>query len=222
MNKKLEAGEKAIEWIRDGMTIGLGTGSTVYYTILKLGELVRRGLHIEAIATSKQTEQLARQLGIPLTTFAQHTRLDLAIDGADAVSPHLDLIKGGGGALLREKLVASAADKFIIVADDSKMVRNFNQRAIPIEVVPFAWEVTCQRIIKAGGMPTLRVHDGGVFVTDNMNFVLDTVFEVVDNPLKLHSSLKSITGVVETGLFENMADTVIIGIDGGTELFLRD
>jgi ribose 5-phosphate isomerase A len=204
------------------MTIGLGTGSTVYYTILKLGELVRQGLHVEAIPTSKQTEELCRQLGIPLTSFAEHTRLDLVIDGADAVTPKLDLIKGGGGALLREKLVASSGKKFVVVADDSKMVPDFNCHSIPVEVVPFAWEVTSQRIVILGGQPTLRIRDGQTFVTDNMNFILDTIFTEVDNPIGLHQSLKSIVGVVETGLFVGMSDWVIIATNNGTKLYSRD
>lgn len=221
MNNKRTAGEKAVEWIREEMTIGLGTGSTVYYTVLKLGELVKEGLKIRVIPTSSHTEKLARQLGIPLTTFSEINHLDLTIDGADAVTPQLDLVKGGGGALFREKLVATASKMFIVVVDDSKTVDNFNGLSIPIEVLPFGWEVTRCRIERLGGSTTIRRQDDEIYVTDNMNFILDTVFDDVPHPQQLHSELKLMTGIVETGLFPQMADAVVVSSDEKTVIHQR-
>src|SRR5579875_808786 len=154
LNKKRAAGFKAAEWVENGMKVGLGTGSTVHYTIERLAERVKQGLQIQAIPTSSRTEQLARSLGIPLTTFSEVSRLNVAIDGADAVTPKYDLIKGGGGALLREKLVAESADKFIVVVDDSKNVNDFDHCPIPVEIVPFAYETTIKRIASCGGQST--------------------------------------------------------------------
>ncbi len=217
MNKKQAAGERAAQFVQDGMTIGLGTGSTAYYATMKIGELVAQGLSVVAIPTSRHTEQLAQQLNIPVTTFADVSELDLTIDGADAVTPELDLIKGGGGALLREKLVAAASNTLIIVADDSKLVQNFAGLSIPIEIVTFAWESTFRKIECIGGKPTLRKVGDRPFVTDNANYIVDTVFDHVE-PRVLHQNLKSIVGVVETGLFPGMASRVIVAREKGVEV----
>src|SRR4029079_13646046 len=170
--KKL-AGEKATEAIRDGMTIGLGTGSTVYFTSMRVGELVRDGLRVRAIPTSKQTEKLAIENGIELCTFADVQRLDLTIDGADELTPSLDLIKGGGGALLCEKLVAASSDRLIIVADESKCVETLGAFPLPIEVVPFAWQTTARRIENLNIEPHKRKKGNEPFITDNGNYILD-------------------------------------------------
>jgi len=212
--KKL-AGEKATEAIRDGMTIGLGTGSTVYFTIMRVGELVRDGLRVRAIPTSKQTEKLAIENGVELCTFADVQRLDLTIDGADELNPSLDLIKGGGGALLWEKLVAASSDRLIIVADESKCVETLGAFPLPVEVIPFAWQTTSKRVEKLNIEPQMRMIGDKPFVTDNGNYILDCRCGAIDNPAELHNNLKVLTGVVETGLFISMAKTSIIaGSDG--------
>ncbi|TDY47881.1 ribose-5-phosphate isomerase [Alicyclobacillus sacchari] len=221
MDKKQLAGVEAANYVKDGMKVGLGTGSTVYYTITELGRRVAAGLNIVGIPTSAATEALAKELQIPLTTFQECPRLDLTIDGADAVTPDFQLIKGGGGALLREKLVAAASDKLLIVVDDGKLYDSFAGLSIPIEVVPFAWETTARRIANSGGKWTLRERDGGPFVTDNHNYILDTVFEPVANPGRLQDVLKAMTGVVETGLFIDMADVVIVGRGDGVQTLSR-
>ncbi|MBA4494929.1 ribose-5-phosphate isomerase RpiA [Paenactinomyces guangxiensis] len=211
MISKQLAGEKAVEFIKADMTIGLGTGSTVYWTIHRLGKMVKNGLQIRAIPTSKQTESLAKELGIPMTSFSEVSQLDLTIDGADEIDTHFNLIKGGGGALLREKLVAAASKRFIIAADDSNLVHTLGKFPLPVEVVPFAWEVTAQRIASLNCKPVLRMNNKKPYITDNGNFILDCSFEKIENPLDLSEKLKLIPGVVETGLFIDMADLIIVG-----------
>lgn len=212
---KQRAGEKATEFVRDGMTIGLGTGTTVSWTIRRLGELVREGLRIRGIPTSRRTEELANDVGIPLVTFADVPALDLTIDGADEVNPSLDLIKGGGGALLREKLVAAASQRLVIVVDSSKRVATLGKFPLPVEVVPFAWEVTARRVAALGCVPALRLADGQPYLTDNGNHILDCAFDAIPDPATLHRALKLLPGVVETGLFVGMADTVVVGTAQG-------
>ncbi|MGG2092029.1 ribose 5-phosphate isomerase A [Bacillus sp. S13(2024)] len=218
MDTKRLAGEYAVDFIKDGMTIGLGTGSTVYWTIQKLGELVREGLSIRGVPTSKQTEQLAKELQIPLVSLSEVDELDLTIDGADEISDDLQLTKGGG-ALLREKLVATASKQLIIVADESKLVSHLGQFPLPVEVVPFAAEHTAQRIFTlVGCTTTLRLQNNKPYITDNGNFIVDCAFpEFIANPIETHQFLKTLTGVVETGLFINMAHIVIIGKSNGVK-----
>jgi ribose 5-phosphate isomerase A len=218
--KKL-AGERAAEFVRDGMTIGLGSGSTIYWTILRLGERVADGLKIHAIPTSKKTENLAVENKIPLVTFAYVDQLDLTIDGADEISPSLDLIKGGGGSLLREKLVAAASKRLIIVADESKLVERLGTFPLPIEVVPFAWETTASRIEGLNIEPGLRLENDKAFVTDNGNYILDCKCGPIDRPEELHQKLKALTGVVETGLFVGMADMAVIAGESGVRILNR-
>jgi len=221
VNAKQLAGEKAAKFVTDGMTVGLGTGSTVYYTIQRLGEMVREGLRIRGIPTSRRTEQQAREVGIPLISFAEVSELDLTIDGADEVSSELDLIKGGGGALLREKLVAAASRRLIVVADSSKRVATLGRFPLPVEVVPFAWEVTARRVADVGCVPTRRSVDGEPFVSDNGNYILDCAFGSIPDPADRHRALKLLPGVVETGLFVGMAETVVIGSESGVSLLRR-
>jgi ribose 5-phosphate isomerase A len=215
---KKVAGERAADFVRDGMTIGLGTGSTVYFTILRIGELVRDGLRVRAVPTSKQTESIAIEQSIELCTFADVERLDLTIDGADELNPQLDLIKGGGGALLREKLVAAASDRLIIVADESKYVETLGSFPLPVEVIPFAWQTTARRIEKLNIQPNLRQIAGEPFVTDNGNYILDCRCGPIANPPELHKTLKTLTGVVETGLFVAMAKTAVIAGETGIRI----
>jgi ribose 5-phosphate isomerase A len=221
MEAKRLAGEKATEYVQDGMTVGLGTGSTAQWTVRRLGELVRQGLQIRGIPTSEQTAKLAREVGIPLISFAQVSALDLTIDGADEISPALDLIKGGGGALLREKLVAAASRRLIIVADASKRVPVLGDFGLPVEVVPFAWEVTERRLASLGARTKRRGATEAPFVTDNGNYIIDCDFGPIAEPGDLHREIKLLPGVVETGLFVGMADTVVIGAEGGVEVIER-
>lgn len=212
------AGEKAAEYIESGMTIGLGTGSTVYWTILRIGQLVKNGLQIQAVPTSKQTEILAKGQGISLTDFSKVSELDVTIDGADEIDINHNLIKGGGGALLREKLVAAASKRFIVVADESKSVQVLGKFPLPVEVIPFAWETTARRIASLHCIPVLRQINHQPFVTDNGNYIIDCHFHEIAHPEEMHKQLKCITGVVETGLFINMADIIIVGTEHGVQL----
>ncbi len=222
MNLKQIAGEKAAEYVKDGMVVGLGTGSTVYYTIVKIGELVKDGLEVTGIPTSVQTERLARELGIRLSTLDEHPEIDLTIDGADEIDPDLNLIKGGGGALLREKIVASASRTEIIVADESKPVRSLGERfRLPVEVVPFSYPVVLKKLYSMGLDPELRNKDSDVYVTDNGNYILDCHTGRIESPEKLEMELNLIPGVVENGLFINLADIAIIGTKKGIKEIRR-
>ncbi|KWU56590.1 ribose-5-phosphate isomerase [Bacillus mycoides] len=216
MNLKQLAGEHAADFIKDGMKIGLGTGSTVYWTIQKLGKRVQEGLSIQAVPTSKETEALAKQLNIPLISLNDIQILDLTIDGADEIDSNLQLIKGGGGALLREKIVASSSKELIIIADESKIVTHLGRFPLPVEIPPFSWKQTEKRIQSLRCETHLRLKDGGPFITDNGNLIIDCIFpNKILNPNDTHTELKMITGVVETGLFINMKSKAIIGTKNG-------
>jgi ribose 5-phosphate isomerase A len=212
--KKIAAG-KAIEYIRNGMTLGLGTGSTAYWAIHGIGEQVKKGLSVRAIATSLQSESLARELGIPIVPFSEIDHLDITIDGADEVDEKLNLIKGGGGALLREKIVASATRFYIIIVDESKLVRWLGKFALPVEVAPFGWELTSRRLEELGGHPRMRMAGTDPYLTDNQHYILDCSFGLIENPAQLHEQVSGITGVMEDGFFIDMADIVIAGSPGG-------
>ena len=215
---KKTAGEKAVEYIEDGMVLGLGSGSTVYWTLKKLGELVEQGLNIKGIPSSFRTEGWARDCNIPLTDFSEVQVLDLAIDGADEIDPNFNLTKGGGGSLVREKMVNAHAKKVIIIADQSKMVDELGKFPLPVEVLQFGWQLTAQKIAELGGKPVLRDRDGSVFVSNNANYILDCEFYSIPDPEKLHHSLKQLLGVVETGLFVNMTDMVILAGSEGAKV----
>ncbi|OFD58610.1 ribose 5-phosphate isomerase A [Bacillus mycoides] len=216
MNLKQLAGEYAAGFVKDGMTIGLGTGSTVYWTIQKLGHRVQEGLSIQAVPTSKETEVLAKQLNIPLISLNDIQILDLTIDGADEIDSDLQLIKGGGGALLREKIVASSSKELIIIADKSKLVTRLGIFPLPVEIISFSWKQTEKRIQSLGCETHLRLKDCGPFITDNGNFIIDCIFpSKILNPNDTNTELKMITGVVETGLFINMTSKAIIGTENG-------
>lgn len=211
---KQKVGEEAVNYVKDGMKIGIGSGSTVYYLVKALGERVKQGLDIVGVPTSNQTAAWAKEFGVPLTDFSKVQELDLAIDGADEVDPNLQLIKGGGGALLREKIVTDAAKEFLVIVDESKMVPYLGEFSLPIEVVPFGWEVTAAKIERFGCEPIRRKSGDDVYVTDNGNYILDCKFDKIEEPQKLHEELISLVGVVETGLFINMASKVLVGQDG--------
>ncbi|MBM6382632.1 MULTISPECIES: ribose-5-phosphate isomerase RpiA [Paenibacillus] len=216
MNLKKIAAERAAEYIQDGMKVGLGTGSTAYFAICRLGERVREGLQIQAVATSEASDKLAREWGIPIIPFDQIGRLDITIDGADEVDPDFNLIKGGGGALLREKIVAANSDKLIIVADGSKAVQQLGQFPLPVEVVPFASEWTFQALEKLGCRPEWRMNEDERYLTDNGNLIADCRMESIVNVAELNVQLNMLPGVVDNGLFVDMADTVILAKDDGS------
>ncbi|AJD92228.1 ribose-5-phosphate isomerase [Jeotgalibacillus malaysiensis] len=219
--KKKAAGEKAAEFVKDGMVVGLGSGSTMYWAIKKLGDLVKEGISIKGIPSSVRTADWAKEFGVPLTDFSEVQRIDLAIDGADEIDPAFGCIKGGGGSLLREKIVDAAADQFIVVADDSKLVSVLGQFPLPVEVVPFGYEVVKEQIAGLGCEPVLRMKGDQPFITDNQNVILDCSFLEIKDPQKLHDQLKSLIGVVETGLFIHMADIVVAGRSTGVEILKK-
>lgn len=216
MNAKQAAGYRAAEWVKDGMIVGLGTGSTAFYAIEKIGERVAQGLKIRAIATSNASEELAVKYNIPLIKAADVHRLDVAIDGADEVDPNMALIKGGGGALLREKLVAINSDHFIVIADSGKMVPHLGKFKLPIELIPFCYEWTLGQLKNRYNVAfEMRMRDGELYVTDNGNYIVDAAFEQIMEPGQLSDELKATTGVVEHGLFVNIAQTIVVGYDDG-------
>lgn len=212
---KERAALEAVKQVKDGFVIGLGSGSTAAYAIREIGKITRkRNWQILGVPTSYQAMQLATQYGIQLTTLQEHPQLDLTIDGADQIDKELNLIKGMGGALTREKIVASASKQVLIVADERKLVQKLGTRhSVPVEVVPFAASTVMLKIKKIGGEPHLRETSGkvGPLITDNGNFILDVDFGTIDAPSGLDSKLKSIPGVVETGIFAGMADVVYLG-----------
>lgn len=216
--QKEAAAIAAAELLQDGMLVGLGSGSTAELTLAAIGRRVKDGLKITGIATSEKTAQLATGFNIPLATLEDFPQLDIALDGADEIEiGSLHLIKGGGGNLLREKLVAMVSGHFIIVADERKLSARLASRAsIPIDVVPFGWKTTAKRLEREGAQPILRLDtQGNPFVTDGGAYVLDCAFKAIPSPLELQESLNGVVGVIEHGLFLGMASEVIIGgIDG--------
>lgn len=222
MNLKQVAGERAIEYVKDGMVVGLGTGSTTYFAIKRLGMLVNEGLDIIGIPTSVQTEKIARESGIRLSNLEEHPEVDVTIDGADEVDPQLNLIKGMGGALLREKIVASASKMEVIVVDPSKMVSILGTKSpLPVEVSTFGWKNCLERLKRLGCDAKLRIKDEVAYITDNNNNIIDCFFERIDNPEDLESEINNLPGVIESGLFLGVADIVIMGTEDGGKLFSK-
>jgi len=215
---KKAAAEKAVEYVKDGMVLGLGTGSTTYFAVEAIGRLVKQGYDLKGVPTSKATEEQARKLGIPLLELDHVGSIDLTIDGADEVDPELNLIKGMGGALLREKMVAHISKQEIIVVDDSKLVEILGTKSpLPIEVTRFGHGRTRKHLEELGCRPELK---GGAepFITDNGNIIYNCRFERIDDPDELDIKLKNIPGVVETGLFLKMATKVVIAGKNGIEI----
>ncbi|MCK4445322.1 MAG: ribose-5-phosphate isomerase RpiA [Thermoplasmata archaeon] len=218
MNLKKMAGEKAADCVQNGMALGLGTGSTVRYFVERLGELVGEGLDVVGVPTSKRTEDLARQVGVPLTTLEETPTLDLAIDGADEVDPDLNLVKGMGGALLREKIVASSCREFMVIADESKIVDKLGTKSpLPVEITQFGWTSVKEWIAKLGCVPELRMVEGRPYLTDNQNYLLECEFNGIEDPFDLDEKLHRLPGVVETGLFLDLTCRAIIGKESGVE-----
>ncbi|EAC2401899.1 ribose-5-phosphate isomerase RpiA [Listeria monocytogenes] len=223
MNQKKLAGEKACEWIEDGMVVGLGTGSTVYYTIEKLGQMVNNGLHITGVATSEETTKQAEKLGIPLKSLNDVTEIDVTIDGADEIDTNFQGIKGGGGALLREKMVASASLKNIWVVSEEKLVRTLGKFPLPLEVIPFGWKQIERKLAKEQIQTNLRKQSNGeVYVTNNGNYILDIVNQSFTDAKMWQEKLAQIPGVVEHGLFLDYVDLIICGkANGETEIIKK-
>ena len=220
---KLLAAKRAVEFIEDGMAVGLGTGSTATLFIRELGERVKAGLRIRAIGTSDASRDLAQELGIPITSFEETPVLDINVDGADEVCVRpgagLDLIKGGGGAHLREKIVASVAKKFIVVADSTKVVPVLGKFPLPVEVFRFALPLVQRKLEALGLNPKLRpARNGeGPWITDERNLILDCYCGAIPDPAKTAAEVRAIIGVVEHGLFLNMATLALVAGENGVE-----
>ncbi|MEM3010335.1 MAG: ribose 5-phosphate isomerase A [Candidatus Bathyarchaeia archaeon] len=212
---KRRAALEAVKHVKNGSVIGLGSGSTAAYVVQELGRRIREeGFHVLGVPTSYQAYLLALECGVPTTTLDMHPQLDLTIDGADQVDLELNIIKGAGGALTREKVVASASKQFIIVVDETKKVSKLGaNHPVPLEVLPFATSFLIAKLREMGGKPVLRMGKNkvGPVVTDNGNFLVDVDFGIIKNPKELNANLKSIPGVIETGLFLNMANIVYVG-----------
>jgi ribose 5-phosphate isomerase A len=216
MDPKEAAARRALEFVRDGMTIGLGTGSTSVHFIDGLGAKVKAlGWSVRGVPTSERSQLQAQQLGIPIVDLADVPQLDIAVDGADEADGRLSLIKGGGGALLREKLVAAAAREFIVVADSSKFKETLGAFPLPVAVVPFGWTSTARRLQRLGAEPRLRQAGGAPYVTDDGLYILDMSFGRIDDAPGLEREIKQIPGVVDVGLFVGMASRLILGYDDG-------
>lgn len=217
--KKIAAEHAVNQFIQSGMLIGLGFGSTAIHAVRKLSQKIKRGelSSITAIACSKQTEQYAKELGIPIIDFNLTTEIDITIDGADEVDPNLNLIKGGGGALTREKIVAQISRKEIIVIDPSKFSEILGTNwAVPVEVIPFGWQTQERYLRSLGAKTSLRLQKNGrPFWTDQNNFIIDADFGKITEPLLIADQLKRRTGIVEHGLFLNIASDLIIGTHDG-------
>jgi len=211
--KEVVAGA-AVRFVKSGMKLGLGTGTTAHHFIHRLGERVRRGeLSVEAVATSKQSQALAKEVGITVSEPRRGLRLDLAVDGADEIGPNLALIKGGGGALLREKVVAVAADYFLVIADSSKLVNQLGAFPLPLEVVPFAVPWVMDRVEALGATAVLRMDRESrdrPYLTDQQNYIVDCQFRAIEQPAQLASKLEAVPGIVEHGLFIGYARAALI------------
>ena len=221
---KRQAAERAMAFVRPGMKLGLGTGSTARHFVDLIGEAVKRGLDVVGVPTSEVTFRQAQALGVPLATLDEIAELDLTVDGADEIDPALRLIKGGGGALLREKIVASSSRRMVAIADSTKRVARLGRFPLPVEVVPFGLASTRRRVERAaasvglGGAIELRRRDGAIFVTDGGHYILDCAFGAIPDPDALNQALAAVCGVVEHGLFIGMATTAIFAGPNGIEL----
>lgn len=213
--QKIEAARAALDMVRNGDVVGLGTGSTATHFVKLLGERVKEGLAIRGIPTSVDTKKLATTLGIPLTTFEEVQKIDVTVDGADEFDPQLNLIKGGGGALLREKIVASASEKMVVVVDGSKRVQKLGKFHVPVEVITFAEQLIRAKLAALGAKADIRMVNDAPFVTDEGNHILDCDFGLIDDPASLARKLSDTPGIVEHGLFINMASLVLLADAGG-------
>ncbi len=221
-DQKRAAAHAALEYVKPGMRLGLGTGSTAEHFVQALAPRVKAGLQLTTVATSERTAKLARELGITVGELNAVRHLDLTVDGADEIGPGLALIKGGGGALLREKIVAAASDRMVVIADSAKVVDTLGRFPLPVEITPFAWVVTMERIAEAAAhcgcsqnLMRLRGGEAHPFTTDGGNFIADCSAETIPDPERLARALEAIPGVVDHGLFISLADLAVIGTPGG-------
>ncbi len=217
--KQLSA-EAACDYIKDGMIVGLGTGTSAEFAVRKLGKLVREGLSIRGIPTSNRTKRLAEAEGIPLIDFSESMFIDLTIDGADEIDGNLNMIKGGGAALLQEKIVASVSRKEIIVGSNTKMVDHLGSFPLPVEVIPFGWQVVFNQLESLHGNPDLRLNNGQPLLTDQGNYIIDCHFRKINKPKLLENQINMIPGVVENGLFINLCTKMILA--DGENLIIKD
>lgn len=221
MYEKQLAAEKSIEFIKDGMILGLGTGSTVFFLVNKLADLVKQGLNVTCISTSNQTSKLAKSLGIKISNLNDVDQIDLTIDGADEVDENLNGIKGGGGALLYEKIVAKASKKVIWIVDSSKFVKKLGKFPLPVEIISFGSKQLFKRFDEQGFNPQIRRNENNNFITDSGNLIIELHLNEIDDAIILERQIKLMPGVVEVGLFNNIADIVIVGKEKSTEIFSR-
>ena len=213
---KRKAAEGALAFVKPGMVLGLGTGSTARHFLDGVARLVQEGMDLKGVPTSFATAEVAKELGIPLTSLEERTRPDLCVDGADEVDPKLDLIKGLGGALFRETIDAAASKKFIVIVDESKLVPRLGSKSpVPVEVHPFGWRVAADALQALGATVDLRRKDGEIFRTDNGNHIVDARFRPLTTPAKMAAQIMGIPGVVGHGLFLQMADAVLVGTEKG-------
>lgn len=220
--KKKNAADHAVSLITNGMKVGLGTGSTAKFAVEALGRRIKaEGLKVKGVPTSEATRKLALEQGVPLLSFEEADRLDLCIDGADEADAGLNLTKGGGGALLREKVVAFVSERFYCVVDDAKLVDKLHAFPLPLEVVPFAEKVVARELVRLGGQPMLRTRDGAPYLTDNGLWILDCRFPPIDDPPMLARALSSIPGIAEHGLFCGLTHALVVGTDQGVKVIVR-
>ncbi|MEE3265136.1 MAG: ribose-5-phosphate isomerase RpiA [SAR324 cluster bacterium] len=210
ISEKQRAAEAAVEYVKDGMIVGLGTGSTAEFAVKKLGERVRDGLAIRGIPTSDVTKVQAEEEGVPLIDFSETMYIDLTIDGADEIDVNLNMIKGGGAALLREKIVASASKEEIIIVSHEKFVKQLGSFPLPVEVIPFGWQVIFNQLETLGGSPDLRLKQGQPLLTDQGNYIIDCRFRQIIDAAQLEQRLNMIPGVVENGLFTGLCTRMIM------------
>ena len=220
ISEKQLSAEAACDYVKDGMIVGLGTGTTAEFAVRKIGKLVREGLSIKGIPTSNRTKELAEAEGIPLIDFSESMYIDLTIDGADEIDGKLNMIKGGGAALLQEKIVASVSRAEIIVVNRTKLVNQLGVFPLPVEVIPFGWQVVFNQLESLHGNPDLRLNKGNPLVTDQGNYIIDCHFRKIENPKLLEHQLNMIPGVVENGLFINLCTKMIVA--DGEQLTVKD
>ena len=220
ISEKQLSAEAACDYVKDGMIVGLGTGTTAEFAVRKIGKLVRDGLSIRGIPTSNRTKELAEAEGIPLIDFSESMFIDLTIDGADEIDGNLNMIKGGGAALLQEKIVASVSKAEIIVVNRAKLVDQLGAFPLPVEVIPFGWQVVFNQLESLHGNPDLRLNKGQPQVTDQGNYIIDCHFRKIENPKLLEHQLNMIPGVVENGLFINLCTKMILA--DGEQLIVKD
>ena len=220
---KRMAAVRAIEEVEDGMVVGLGSGSTAAFAVEALAARIAKGLRVVGIPTSETTAALARRLGVPLTSFVEHRRIDVSIDGADQVEREtLNLVKGLGGALLREKIVAAASDRMIVVVDETKLVDRLGANTpLPVEIVSFGWQTVLDRLVTIGYAPRLRLVGDKPVTTDGGNYIVDCAIAEMPDPAVLEARLSAIIGVVESGLFIGLAAKIVVGGPTSVEVIER-